>query len=98
MLELSNLLIMWAVVVTAVIALGFYRLLLGMHEDPGSHLEPEEAKQLAEKQAMNRDRVSIVVVEDDPIVSMDIEESLLLASWRHQAASHFAAEPTCVAQ
>jgi DNA-binding response OmpR family regulator len=25
---------------------------------------------------MNRDRVSIVVVEDDPIVSMDIEESL----------------------
>jgi hypothetical protein len=54
MLELSNLLIMWAVVVTAVIALGFYRLLLGMHEDPGSHLEPEEAKQLTEKQAMNR--------------------------------------------
>jgi len=49
MSELMPWMIAWAVVTTAVLILGFYRLTLGLHEDPGVYIDAAEARQAKEK-------------------------------------------------
>jgi uncharacterized membrane protein YhfC len=54
MAELVPWIIAWAVVTTVVLVLAFYRLTLGLHEDPGMHLDAAEAPQAKAKAAMVR--------------------------------------------
>ncbi len=43
--------IAWAAVTTAVLVLGFYRLTLGLHEDPGVYIGANEERQAKTKAA-----------------------------------------------
>ena len=54
MTELVPWIIAWALVTTVVLVLAFYRLTLGLHEDPGMHLDIAEAPQAKAKAAMVR--------------------------------------------
>jgi hypothetical protein len=54
MAQLVPWIIAWAIVTTVVLVLAFYRLTLGLHEDPGMHLDAAEAPQAKAKMAMER--------------------------------------------
>jgi hypothetical protein len=45
--------IAWATVTTAVLVLGFYRLTLGLHEDPGMYIDANQAHQAEAKAAID---------------------------------------------
>lgn len=50
-MNLTPWMIAWATVTTAVLVLAFYRLTLGLHEDPGIYIDANEARQARSKAA-----------------------------------------------
>ena len=58
-MNLTPWMIAWATVTTAVLVLAFYRLTLGLHEDPGMYIDANEAHQ-AEAKAASDARITKV--------------------------------------